>query len=536
MAVKTKGVWGIDIGQCALKALRLEMIDGKPHRHRLRLRRAPQDPHPARRRPGRSSSARRWRSSSRATSVKGDDVAIGVAGQTGLARFVKLPPVEEKKIADIVKFEAKQQIPFPLDEVVWDYQKIGGGDGRSTASRMETEIGLFAMKRDMITRYLGHFKAVEDRGPHRPDGPAGAVQLRHLRPAQEGRPDAAAGEAAEADDDAPRGKKRCVVVLDIGTDASNLIITDGGEDHLAAADPARRQPLHPGPDQGTEAHLRQGRAPEAERHQEPGAGARSCRPSSRCSPTSSARCSGRSATSPTPTATPRSSTWSAWATPSGCPACRSSSAEKLVAGGPQAGQVRPAGRRRGARPTRCSRRTCSPSRSPTGWPCRGWGRRGCTTNLLPARDPHRAADPGQEAVGRRRRRHAARWAPAGWPGASAGPQVGHRQEASRGPSQAPRRAASAYGSRRASSTSGKTTVEGDAGEVKSSSPGQEERLNWPRFFEVQTAAMPRPGDPKKGGNLDATAAVEGVGERRGRGARVVQAADARRRADRGGPG
>jgi type IV pilus assembly protein PilM len=27
---QAKGVWGIDIGQCALKALRLEMIDGKP--------------------------------------------------------------------------------------------------------------------------------------------------------------------------------------------------------------------------------------------------------------------------------------------------------------------------------------------------------------------------------------------------------------------------------------------------------------------------------------------------------------------------
>ena len=26
----SKGVWGIDIGQCALKAIRLEMIDGKP--------------------------------------------------------------------------------------------------------------------------------------------------------------------------------------------------------------------------------------------------------------------------------------------------------------------------------------------------------------------------------------------------------------------------------------------------------------------------------------------------------------------------
>ena len=92
---------------------------------------------------------------------------------------------------------------------------------------METEIGLFAMKRDMINRYLGHFKGSKRRGPRGADGPARAVQLRHLRAAQE-----AAGRRrpSEADDDTPPGKKkRCVVVLDIGTDGSNLIITDGGK-------------------------------------------------------------------------------------------------------------------------------------------------------------------------------------------------------------------------------------------------------------------------------------------------------------------
>jgi type IV pilus assembly protein PilM len=31
-------------------------------------------------------------------------VAISVPGQAGLARFIKLPPVESKKIPDIVKY------------------------------------------------------------------------------------------------------------------------------------------------------------------------------------------------------------------------------------------------------------------------------------------------------------------------------------------------------------------------------------------------------------------------------------------------
>ena len=50
-------------------------------------------------------------------SWKGDHLAIAVPGKSGLVRFVKLPPVEEKRIKDIVAFEARQQIPFSLEEL-----------------------------------------------------------------------------------------------------------------------------------------------------------------------------------------------------------------------------------------------------------------------------------------------------------------------------------------------------------------------------------------------------------------------------------
>ena len=51
--------------------------------------------------------------------TKGAAVAVGVSGQTSFARFIKLPPVEAKQIPQIVRFEAIQQIPFPLDDVEW---------------------------------------------------------------------------------------------------------------------------------------------------------------------------------------------------------------------------------------------------------------------------------------------------------------------------------------------------------------------------------------------------------------------------------
>ncbi len=218
-----QGVWGIDIGQCALKALRLEMIEGAVTatafdyvEHPKILSQPDADPDQLTREALETFLSR--------NTIKGDLIAMSIAGQSGLARFVKLPPVEEKKIADIVRFEAKQQIPFPLDEVVWDFQKINTGtvtDGFA----MDTEIGLFAMKRDMINRFLHHFQAVKvevhivqmaplalcnyvtyDLLKRNPDG-----QQRKEMPA----------------DETPSGKRRCVVALDIGTDGSSLIITDG---------------------------------------------------------------------------------------------------------------------------------------------------------------------------------------------------------------------------------------------------------------------------------------------------------------------
>src|SRR5205823_11549461 len=158
-AQHTPGVWGIDLGQCALKALRLELKDGQVVatafdyiEHPKILSQPDADPDQLTREALEQFLSR--------NSLRGDMMVISVPGQSGLARFVKLPPVEEKKIADIVKFEAKQQIPFPLEEVVWDFQKIGQGvvtDGYA----METEIGLFAMKKDMVHRALQQFRDVK---------------------------------------------------------------------------------------------------------------------------------------------------------------------------------------------------------------------------------------------------------------------------------------------------------------------------------------------------------------------------------------
>lgn len=83
--------------------------------------------------------------------TKGGVVGIGVSGQNSFARFVKLPPVERSKIAEIVRFEAIQQIPFPLDDVEWSYQLFEEEDNP------EIEVGIFAMRRELVNQHIGFF-------------------------------------------------------------------------------------------------------------------------------------------------------------------------------------------------------------------------------------------------------------------------------------------------------------------------------------------------------------------------------------------
>ena len=223
---KPTAVWGLDMGQCALKALKLELVDGKPTatafdyiEHPKILSQPDADPEALTREALEKFLTR--------NPIKNDIVAIGVAGQSGgLARFVKLPPVEESKIPDIVKFEAKQQIPFPLDEVVWDYQKIAGGEVINNFA-METEVGLFAMKREMIARHLAQYGGAGIECSIVQMAPLALTNYATYELLKKGGPDAPIEEPIE--DDAPRGKKRCIVVLDVGTDNTNLIITDAGK-------------------------------------------------------------------------------------------------------------------------------------------------------------------------------------------------------------------------------------------------------------------------------------------------------------------
>jgi len=75
---------------------------------------------------------------------KKHELACALSGQSVFARFVKLPAVAPDQVDQIVGFEAQQNVPFPINEVVWDYQLLGKSDAE------EVEVVLVAIKADAL--------------------------------------------------------------------------------------------------------------------------------------------------------------------------------------------------------------------------------------------------------------------------------------------------------------------------------------------------------------------------------------------------
>ena len=140
-------VWGIDIGQCGLKAIKLQLsgdaieMAAFDYVEHAKILSQPDAERPALIRNALETFLSR-------NDVTGDGIFVSVPGQQTFSRFTKLPPVEPKRIPEIVQFEASQQIPFDMDAVVWDYQIF------TDETSPDVEVGIFAMKRDLIRKAL----------------------------------------------------------------------------------------------------------------------------------------------------------------------------------------------------------------------------------------------------------------------------------------------------------------------------------------------------------------------------------------------
>ena len=216
MAKKIQHVWGLEIGQSALKGLRCHMDGDQLVADTFDFVEYPKILSQPEAEPEMLIADAMQQFLSR-NDLRGARVGVSVPGQSGLAKFFKPPPVEVKKIADIVKYEAKQQIPFDLKDVIWDFQQMEGAqieDGYA----LESEVGLFAMKREAVFRSLKPYrdKAID----------LDLVQLAPMSIYNMIAHDRFAEKMANEPFD-PDSPQKSIVVLSIGTDASDLIVTSG---------------------------------------------------------------------------------------------------------------------------------------------------------------------------------------------------------------------------------------------------------------------------------------------------------------------
>ena len=197
---KNKSAWGIEIGAHAIKAVRLELVGDEaaitdfayiPHNKPLTT-------------PDLDVAEMTRLTMGQLVASKNledQKVVISVPGHSALARFAKLPPVEPKMIPNIVKFEAVQQIPFPIEEVEWDYQTFASPDNP------EVEVGIFAITKERIEERLKLYAEYGIRPEIVTLGPLAVFN-------------------AVSYDLALESEHKPVVVLDIGTQASDVIIAD----------------------------------------------------------------------------------------------------------------------------------------------------------------------------------------------------------------------------------------------------------------------------------------------------------------------
>ena len=137
----------------------------------------------------------------RARGIRPAPLMLALSGQVVFPRFVKLPPVARDKIAEMIRYEAEQNVPFPIDEVVWDYQLIGD------ASEGEQHAMIVAVKADNIVE-AAECVAAAGLEPELVDVAPLALYncVRYNYPDLSG----------------------CVMVLDIGARSTNLVFIEKG--------------------------------------------------------------------------------------------------------------------------------------------------------------------------------------------------------------------------------------------------------------------------------------------------------------------
>ena len=136
----------------------------------------------------------------REAGIKPAPLYVLLSGQQVFPRFVKIPAASGDMLGQLVAAEASEGLPFPLDQVVWDYQTLGIGasgdlDALIVAAKSDT-----AMDAAALAAGAGVPLEVVDAAPL-----ALYNAVRAARPDEPG----------------------CTLVLDVGAKTTNLVFVEG---------------------------------------------------------------------------------------------------------------------------------------------------------------------------------------------------------------------------------------------------------------------------------------------------------------------
>ncbi|MGB3635898.1 MAG: type IV pilus assembly protein PilM [Rubrobacteraceae bacterium] len=140
-------------------------------------------------------------------SFKGKSAVIGLSNQKVVVRLLDFPRMDPEDLKSAIGFEAQDHIPMPIDEAVLDYVVLGPQEEGSDLDR----ILIVAAQKDMVSRFTS---AVRTAGI-RPVG----VDVKALALMRATLPETLFDEGA-------------TLLLDVGTEITNLVISQGGSPTL----------------------------------------------------------------------------------------------------------------------------------------------------------------------------------------------------------------------------------------------------------------------------------------------------------------
>ena len=202
--------WGIDLGASSLKAVKLRWNEAKQQaviedvaliEHAKALHHAVNEAEEGK------LLTETLKTFFDAHEIKADRVCVGVPGRMTISRRIDLPPIDRAKASKLVAYEAPSRFPFPLDQLAWDFEILGdasAGGGHAL---------LIAAKSNTVRHYLDAFESFD-------------VRVDVLQPDFVALRDFLAYEEFSASADPSQAEKpSAVAALDIGCDATNLVVS-----------------------------------------------------------------------------------------------------------------------------------------------------------------------------------------------------------------------------------------------------------------------------------------------------------------------